>query len=77
MDTKETTPVGAPNEGSEKTPNTPEEPLPIEATRTITHAPGNSNYYEENGLRTEGDGMDHSHYNPVISPGSLLLFFYI
>jgi hypothetical protein len=77
MDTKETTPVRALNEGSKKTANTPEEPLPIEATHTITHAPGNSNYYEVNELRTEGDGMDHNHYNPVISPDSLLLFFCI
>ena len=37
----------------------------IENIRTISRVPGNPNYYEKDGLRTEGDGMDHTHYNPV------------
>lgn len=38
------------------------------AIRTISRVPGNPNYYEKGGLRTEGDGVDHSHYNAVSSP---------
>lgn len=45
-----------------------EESQNIETVRTISRVPGNSNYYEKNGLRTEGDGMDHTHYNPVSRP---------
>jgi len=37
----------------------------LEVIRTISRVPDNPNYYEKNGLRTEGDGMDHEHYNPV------------
>jgi hypothetical protein len=37
----------------------------IENIRTISRVPGNSNYYEKDGIRTEGDGMDHTRYNPV------------
>jgi hypothetical protein len=37
----------------------------IDTIRTISRVPANPNYYEKNGLRTEGDGMDHTHYNPV------------
>jgi hypothetical protein len=37
----------------------------IEAIRTISRVPGNPNYYEKNGLRTEGDGFDHAVYNSV------------
>lgn len=37
----------------------------LEVIRTISRVPDNPNYYEKNGLRTEGDGMDHAHYNPV------------
>jgi hypothetical protein len=37
----------------------------IENIRTISRVPGNPNYYEKDGLRTEGDGMDHTHYNTV------------
>jgi hypothetical protein len=67
MSTTEISPGGA-NEASEKTFSpTPEEPQAIEVTRTITHSLGHSNYYEQNGLRIEGDGADHSHYNPVIA----------
>ena len=43
----------------------PDEELQIEDIRTISRVPGNSNYYEKGGLRTEGDGVDHSHYEPV------------
>lgn len=39
-----------------------------EPIRTISRVPGNPNYYEKNGLRTEGDGMDHTHYDPVSTP---------
>lgn len=42
----------------------------IEVVRQISRVPGNSNYYEKGGLRTEGDGFDHTKYNAV----SLLLF---
>jgi hypothetical protein len=37
----------------------------VEVVRTISRVPGNPNYYEKEGLRTEGDGMDHTHYNSV------------
>jgi hypothetical protein len=37
----------------------------IEPIRTISRVPGNTNYYEKNGLRTEGDGIDHASYNPA------------
>lgn len=37
----------------------------IEVVRNISRVPGNNHYYEKNGLRTEGDGVDHSHYNTV------------
>jgi len=40
----------------------------LEVIRTISRVPDNPNYYEKNGLRTEGDGMDHGHYNPVCLP---------
>ncbi|RMZ86398.1 hypothetical protein DV736_g6376, partial [Chaetothyriales sp. CBS 134916] len=36
----------------------------IELIRTVSRVPGNPNYYEKDGLRTEGDGADHDHYNP-------------
>jgi hypothetical protein len=38
------------------------------AIRTNSRVPGNPNYYEKEGLRTTGDGVDHSHYNTVSSP---------
>lgn len=37
----------------------------VETVRTISRVPGNSNYYEKNGLRTYGDEMDHDHEQPV------------
>lgn len=37
----------------------------LEVIRTISRVPDNPNYYEKNGLRTEGDGVDHEKYNPV------------
>lgn len=37
----------------------------LEAVRTISRVPGNTNYYEKNGLRTEGDGVDHEHEPPM------------
>jgi hypothetical protein len=36
----------------------------IEVIRTISRVE-NPNYHEKNGLRTEGDGVDHAHYNSV------------
>jgi hypothetical protein len=37
----------------------------LQAHRTISRVPGNANYYEVNGLRTEGDDQDHSTENKV------------
>jgi hypothetical protein len=36
----------------------------LEVVRTISRVE-NENYYEKGGLRTEGDGLDHSHFTPV------------
>lgn len=53
---------------------TPVETEHLEATEhlgaihTISRVPGNPNYYEKEGLRTAGDGVDHNRYNPVRSP---------
>ncbi|OJD36385.1 mfs multidrug transporter-like protein [Diplodia corticola] len=33
--------------------------------RTVSEVPGNPNYYERDGLRTYGDGMDHDHEPPM------------
>lgn len=35
----------------------------LEVIRTVSRVPGNPNYYEKNGLRTEGDGYDHNKAN--------------
>ncbi|RMD41243.1 hypothetical protein DV735_g3910, partial [Chaetothyriales sp. CBS 134920] len=43
----------------------------IELIRTISRVPGNPNYFEKDGLRTEGDGQDHEHFNPY-SPSFIL-----
>lgn len=40
-------------------------PNQLEVIRTVSRVPGNPNYYEKNGLRTEGDGLDHNSYNTV------------
>ncbi|KAK7521111.1 major facilitator superfamily domain-containing protein [Phyllosticta citriasiana] len=37
----------------------------VEPIRTISRVPGNPNYYEKNGLRTYGDGMEHDHEPPM------------
>ncbi|KAF2152875.1 MFS general substrate transporter [Myriangium duriaei CBS 260.36] len=37
----------------------------LEAISTISRVPGNANYYEKGGLRTEGDGYDHTQQNEV------------
>jgi hypothetical protein len=50
--------------------DTPIEAQHLEVVRTISRVPGNPNYYEKDGLRTYGDGVDHSHYNTV-SPSNL------
>lgn len=39
----------------------------LETIRTISRVE-NPNYYEKNGLRTEGDGMDHEHHNYRSTP---------
>lgn len=39
----------------------------LQAHRTISRVPGNGNYFEANGLRTEGDNVDHSTENKVRS----------
>ena len=40
----------------------------IEVADSISPAPENPNYLERQGLRTEGDGVDHNHYNAVRLP---------
>ncbi|RDW92537.1 MFS multidrug transporter-like protein [Coleophoma crateriformis] len=37
----------------------------LENIRTISRVPGNSNYYEKDGLRTYGDNEDHDHEPPM------------
>lgn len=37
----------------------------VATVRTISRVPGNANYYEKDGLRTYGDGVDHEHELPV------------
>lgn len=41
-----------------------EHPEHIEIIRTISRVE-NAHYHEKDGLRTEGDGVDHEHYNSV------------
>lgn len=36
-----------------------------EVVRTVSKVPGNTNYYEKDGLRTYGDDEDHEHEPPV------------
>lgn len=40
----------------------------LETIRTVSRVPGNSHYYEKNGLRTYGDDEDHDHEPPVSVP---------
>jgi len=40
----------------------------LETIRTVSRVPGNPNYYEKDGVRTYGDGMDHEHEPKVSSP---------
>jgi hypothetical protein len=40
----------------------------LENIDPTSHAPENPNYLETDGLRTEGDGVDHTHYNSVSQP---------
>ncbi|RDW80152.1 MFS multidrug transporter-like protein [Coleophoma cylindrospora] len=37
----------------------------LENIRTISRVPGNSNYYEKDGIRTYGDNEDHDHEPPM------------
>jgi hypothetical protein len=37
----------------------------LEVVRTVSQVPGNSHYYEKDGLRTYGDDEDHDHEPPV------------
>lgn len=34
----------------------------LEMIRTISRIPGNDNYHNKDGLRTEGDGEDHENF---------------
>ena len=43
----------------------PEKATHVEQIHTNERVPGHDNYYEKDGLRTEGDGMDHEHEAPV------------
>jgi hypothetical protein len=43
----------------------------VEPIRTISRVPGNPNYYEKDGLRTYGDGMEHDEHLPVCCAGCL------
>lgn len=48
-----------PNYARDAAPDLAVEEGQLEPVRTISKVPGNPNYYEKNGLRTEGDGEDH------------------
>jgi hypothetical protein len=37
----------------------------LEVIRTVSRVPGNTHYYEKDGLRTYGDNEDHDHEPPV------------
>jgi hypothetical protein len=39
----------------------------LETIRTVSRVPGNTHYYEKDGLRTYGDDEDHDHEPPVSS----------
>ena len=52
----------------DSTPEALPEKSPIDriaAVHNNERVPGHSNYYEKDGLRTEGDGVDHEHEPPV------------
>jgi len=40
-------------------------PQHLEVIRTVSRVPGNTHYYEKDGLRTYGDNEDHDHEPPV------------
>jgi hypothetical protein len=40
-------------------------PQHLETIRTVSRVPGNTHYYEKDGLRTYGDDEDHDHEPPV------------
>lgn len=42
-----------------------DEQVYIEDIRTTSRVPEKPSYYGKGGLRIDGDGVDHSHYNPV------------
>lgn len=42
--------------------NSPEH---LEVIRTVSRVPGNTHYYEKDGLRTYGDEEDHDHEPPM------------
>lgn len=52
--------VSTPPEVNEKTPGSH-----LENVKTNERVPGHPGYYEEGGLRTYGDDMDHDHEPPV------------
>ncbi|ORY18867.1 hypothetical protein BCR34DRAFT_296612 [Clohesyomyces aquaticus] len=64
-----TTTMTSHSNDSAATPNTPEHEKftehKMEHIPTHDKVPGHDNYYEENGLRTAGDGQDHEHEGPV------------
>jgi hypothetical protein len=51
----------------EKETGTAATPQHLETIRTVSRVPGNTHYYEKDGLRTYGDGEDHDHEPPVRS----------
>ena len=42
----------------------------VETIHTNERVPGNTHYYEKDGLRTYGDDEDHDHEPPVCPPFS-------
>jgi hypothetical protein len=46
-----------------------------EIIRTVSRVPGNPNYYEKDGLRTYGDGVDHDTDTPVCKHHPLAVEF--
>ena len=52
---------------SPETPPEKERAQEVEQIHTNERVPGHSNYYEKDGLRTDGDGVDHWHEGPMTS----------
>ncbi|EMC94822.1 hypothetical protein BAUCODRAFT_74239 [Baudoinia panamericana UAMH 10762] len=45
----------------------------VEQIRTVERVPGHDNYYEKDGLRTYGDGIDHDHEPKMSFPRAMSL----